>query len=378
MLLFPFFFYNAIRFNIAKPFLIYLLFGFAYWSLHYSLSITINTYAYFSSCALSFVNIAFLVNVYYYFQNANESQINTMFKSVVYLNFVLMCLALIAFFIPFLKPTFWYLIPITKGSGIVPRLKMFSSEASIYSLILSPFFLYFTFYYLKLRKVYSFVFFLLLVLPIALSFSMGVMVGLIIAVIATLVIKNKQLLPKRIMTQLIFVTILLLAVFAIWFYIYRDNLLVLRLQNIISGKDTSAKGRTTDSFIIAKEILTQYDSWLFGIGPGQFKILGKELLFNYYKYSGNVSDVRIPNACADTLIIYGLAGIILRVSVQIFFYFKTNVFDNYYRFSMFIFLFIYQFTGSYYNNLIEWTIWVLVFSSSFKIFNKSHFHNASK
>jgi hypothetical protein len=370
MILSPFFFYNAIWYRILKPFLIYLSIILLYFIAHYGLPI--NIVDYIRSSLLSFLNIAFLVNCYYYFNHTSDEQINSIFKKVVYLNFVLVGIAIVSFFIPFLKPTFWYLISITKGSGIVPRLKMFTSEASIYSLMLSPFFLYFFFYYLKKKKVFNLYFILLLGFPLVLSFSFGVMAGLLIAVLGTLLLLQKRLLEARTMLQLLFVGLLFLIGFAFWYYIDKENLVVLRLKNIISGTDTSAKGRTFESFMIAQQVLEQYDSWFFGIGPGQFKILGKELLLSFYNYSGNVSDVRIPNACADTLIVYGLVGLVSRILLQIFLFVKTKVYNNHYRFSLFLFLFIYQFTGSYFNNLIEWTIWVLVFSDAFKLFDKKH------
>jgi hypothetical protein len=367
MLLSPVFFINSIYFRAVKAYLIIIGIMVFYWTVH--ISLPISPIHYLKSSLITLINIAFLTNCYHYFKNANELCVSSIFKKIVYLNFCLVILALIAFFIPVLKPVFWYLIPITKGSGIVPRLKMFQSEASVYSLIMAPFFLYFFFHYFKDKKnLFSISFFSFLVLPLLLSFSFGV--GLVIgcSIIVTIIFFHKYLLSQKVTLQFISITVILFMLMASWVYLDNDNLVVLRLRNILSGSDTSAKGRTIESFALASKVLTQYDSWFFGIGPGQFKILGKELLLSFYQYSGNVTDIRIPNACADTLIVYGMMGLTFRIVLQIILFFRTRVYQNHYRFALFVFLFIYQFTGSYYNNLIEWTIWVLAFSPAFKQF----------
>lgn len=368
MLAFPLFFYNSIRYKLLTPYILFSIFSIIYFLIHLSLSIRYGDYL--KSSVLTLLNIGFLINCYHYFNHEKEENLRKLFQKIIYLNFFLVILALVAFLIPVLKPFFWYLIPITKGSGIVPRLKLFTSEASVYSLLLSPLFLYYFFYYLKFKKLLNIHFFLFLIAPLALSFSFGVCAGILIAIAVTILVYDKQLLERRTINQLIFFSALFILVLFIWAYLDKDNLVVLRFKNIISGSDTSAKGRTFESFIIAKNVLNQYQSWLFGIGPGQFKIMGKELLLSYYQYSGNVADIRIPNACADTLIVYGILGLVIRITLELVLFVRTNVYKNHYRFALFVFLFVYQFTGSYYNNLIEWTIWVLVFSDTFKLFEK--------
>lgn len=367
MLLFPFFLYNSLQTKIIKPYFLCLGFIFFYYWAHFTLPLSWGHYL--NSNLITLLNITFLINCFQFFKKTNDEALDSMFKKIIYFNFLMIICAIAALFIPFLKPIFWYLIPITKGSGIIPRLKMFQSEASIYSLMITPLFLYFFFGYLKIRKLISLNFFLLLFLPLLLSFSFGVGLAILFSIVVTIFVYHKHILSSRTIIQVIALTIILFVLMATWIYFDNDNLVVLRFKNIISGNDTSANGRTFESFIIASKVLHQYNSWLFGIGPGQFKILGKELLLSFYKYSGNVSDIRIPNACADTLIVYGISGLILRLVIQIFLFFKTAVYKNYFRFALFIFLFVYQFTGSYFNNLIEWTMWVIVFLNAFFQFN---------
>lgn len=366
-LLAPVFLYNSLRYGIVKPYLFFFVFFCVFLCVHQYLNL--NYKDYFRTNFLVLMNVIFLTNCYSYFNRVTESQINKLFKQIVYFNFLITVVAIVAFFIPLLKPVFWYLIPVTAGSGIVPRLKMLWSEASIYSLVLSPFFLYFFWQNILMRKKLGFSLVLLIIFPLALSNSMGVCVGLLVSVFCSFLYFRKSFFSTQMLLQIVLLLIVVIMTVSIWYWLDKDNVFFLRLHNLVAGKDTSARGRTFEAFIIAQKLLNQYHCWWMGIGPGQFKIMGKELLLNYYKYSGNITDIRVPNACADTLIVYGIVGFVLRIGIQLYLFFKTKVFQNVFRFSLFIFLFIYQFTGSYFNNLIEWTFWILVFSKAFIQFN---------
>jgi hypothetical protein len=79
--------------------------------------------------------------------------------------------------------------------------------------------------------------------------------------------------------------------------------------------------------------------------------------------------VRIPNAVAETMAIFGIFGIAIRFSLIFYFFIKTKVLENYYRTLLFVFVFVYQFTGSYITNIVEYVIWVIAFSTVFKQFD---------
>ena len=110
-------------------------------------------------------------------------------------------------------------------------------------------------------------------------------------------------------------------------------------------------------------------SIFFGTGLGQIKIMTKEVVGKYFHYWGVLPRYDIPNAMGETLAIFGLVGVALRLFLEIWLFFKTRVFTNYYRLALFIFVFIYQFTGSFITNSVEYVIWVLAFSNVFEQFN---------
>jgi hypothetical protein len=89
-------------------------------------------------------------------------------------------------------------------------------------------------------------------------------------------------------------------------------------------------------------------SILFGAGPGQVKSIGLGFFKEFYNYSSfTKSEIRIPNSVGDTLAIFGVLGVLIRMTLEIVFFFKTKVYTNFLRLSLFIFVFIYQFTGSF-------------------------------
>lgn len=281
------------------------------------------------------------------------------FKTLATVNLLMLGICLLLRFIPGASDWVWYTVPISPGVPVVPRLKMFTYEASYYSLLITPLVLY---YLLKcwLCKAKPGLLFCSLMISLLLSFSLGVITGIIIGLVLMVVLQFNTL-YKRLPLRWLLVAMLLVAVLAVGLYIlYPQNALFLRLHNIWSGKDTSARGRTYEAFSIAWEV-AKMKSLYWGIGPGQLKNLGRDYIIQYYHYAHIPQTVRIPNTVAETLNIYGIAGLVLRFAVILFLFVKTKVRNNYYRLALFAFMLVYQFTGSFISNTAEYIIWAIAF-----------------
>jgi hypothetical protein len=202
---------------------------------------------------------------------------------------------------------------------------------------------------------------IMITVPLLLSFSMGVLMGIPLALAVLLILNLEVFFVNRRIVQYIFLTIcLLLIVFILLFFFYPDNPLFIRIFNLFAGKDSSFKGRTFESYQLAWTILNEKNV-LFGVGLGQVKVLGLELWRTFYSYNFSINEVTIPCAVAETLAVFGIFGVAVRVGLQLFFFFRTKVYSNYYRLALFIFIFIYQFTGSFIVNIAEYVIWILAF-----------------
>jgi hypothetical protein len=150
---------------------------------------------------------------------------------------------------------------------------------------------------------------------------------------------------------------------------------VLRLHNIFSGYDTSGKGRTYEAFYLSMKILALKSNF-WGIGLGQIKVIGTDVIKDFYLYTVDYKTVAIPNAMAETLTIFGFLGLFFRLSAEVFLFFYTQVWRNYYRLLLFVFMFTYQFSGSFITNLAEYVIWILAFTNVFEQFDVVRKHSS--
>jgi len=297
-----------------------------------------------------------------------NNNLDKIFLKVLLLNSVLVLIALIFLPLTPLQSLLWDSIPISHGIESFPRLKLLAYEPSHYALLLSPVFIYYLIKVILGQTKHPLIILIGVGIPIILSLSFGVAGAIIIALLIGLLVFIKKIpsqTKKLFFSSLILIAITIILVGVLW----PDNPVFIRLENIISGTDTSAKGRLFDSFNFAYNLLIQHDIW-FGIGPGQIKILAHDLIINFYNYMGEFAEtVRIPNSMGEMLAIYGLYGFLLKIFFEIYFFIRFKVYNNIYSLSLFAFIFIYQFTGSFLINIAEIGIWVLVFHAKFEQFD---------
>jgi hypothetical protein len=334
--------------------LIFICFG----CVHLLLGVDLVYYA--VSVALMLGLGIFLITAWYYLNNS-DIDYEQLFKRIVLLNFIFTLISIPFLFIPFLKPLVWYVMSMSEGIGLIPRLKMFTYEASHYSYLLAPvaIFCYAKALFTHTRNPLPALF--MVTLPLLLSLSFGVLAVLGFTGLAILALYfNSVFDTSRKRLLLVAGLIFLLAVFFVLYRYYPSNILFVRIRNIINGQDTSARGRTREAFILAHRIIAQKSYW-WGIGPGQLKVLGRTMVIQYYSYSNIPSVVRIPNACAETILCFGYIGFVFRIGVQLFLFFKTRVSGSPYRLWLFLFLFLFQFMGSYITNAAEYIFWMIAF-----------------
>jgi hypothetical protein len=155
--------------------------------------------------------------------------------------------------------------------------------------------------------------------------------------------------------------LVLLAVLFIVLQFFPDNVIFLRIENIFKGRDSSFSGRTFDSIYLGWKVAAK-KSIFFGAGAGQIKHLALGLFNQFYNNDFDISKVTIPNSIGDLMAQFGLLGVFLKLGLEVYFFFKTKVFSNYYRLGLFLFVFIYQFTGSFITNIAEYVVWILAFT----------------
>ncbi|HVY75126.1 MAG TPA: hypothetical protein VG890_09865 [Puia sp.] len=325
---------------------------------------------YLKSWLLLFSVFVFILTVRRFLQVTQSLQM--IFRVLLTLNFYLVLIACVIFFFPGIRRLMWSVYDISSGLTKFPRLSLFTYEPSYYSTLLVPLAFY---YYLKLiffRYPNRGLVLFMVTLPLLISFSLGVLLGITISFLLLFASNIRSFLMKRrvaeyVMLSLFVVVLVLIALFLF----YPGNPLFLRIRNIFHGTDTSFKGRAFDSFSLALAV-ARVKNIFFGVGLGQLKVVGGEIWNTYYNTVFNVNQIAIPNAVAETFALFGIAGLLIRFSLEAYFFFRTKPYTNYYRFGLFIYIFIYQFTGSYLFNIAEYVIWALAFSRVFEEFDKSN------
>lgn len=292
------------------------------------------------------------------------------FRTLLFINLVGIALVLPALLIPVLKDRFWFTNAMTIGIESFSRLKMLSYEPSYYAGLFVPIVLYFLLKILLLGERNSIIIFFMMFLPLALSLSFGVLLclGISLTILFGIDFKLFRIHQRFRFRVLASISVMLILLGAVWFF-FPNNIIFLRLSNVLEGRDISFMGRSVDSFTLSHQIASEGSVW-FGVGPGQVKAVGLPYFQQLYKDSSiTQAMVGIPNVLGDTYATFGIAGLIFRFGLQIFLFFKMGVWKNYYCLALFIYAFIYQFTGSYIMNIMELTIWVFAYSpQTFKEF----------
>ncbi len=333
--------------------------------IHFILGVDTKTYV---VSVINYTMVYIFCQAFYTFlKTATDKE--KIFRRLLIANFIL-CLVAIPILFTSYNDWLWMQRNISDGIDNFNRLKMFTYEASYYAILFTPlFFFFFLQIILKQNKINSWLLLLMVMLPYILAFSIGAIVCALLAGAITYLIYFRRLAGKRRLINLIILTVSVTGAMLVVFWLFfPQNSFFLRIENILSGKDTSGNGRTSEAFMLAMKILEQ-KSAAFGIGAGQIKVLGADIIRSYYLYDLDYTNIAIPNAAAETLAIFGWVGLSLRLLIEIFLFFYTRVWTNYYRLLLFIFIFVYQFTGSFVTNIAEYVIWILAFTNVFSEFD---------
>jgi len=329
---------------------------------------------YLTSTALVIASWIFLFTALEAVRSARDG-LESLFVKILTVNSILLVIALLILPFPPLRDFMWDSEPMSKNLMAFPRLKLLAYEPSHYALLLAPVFLFFLLKIITGHSAHPLLLASGIGIPLILSFSFGVMGALFLATLTGVIIYKKKL-PHHSWKMVIYSLAFILALTgAVWFF-WPSNPFFMRMENIFTGTDSSSKGRLVHSFMFAKDLVIQHQAWM-GVGPGQVKILAHDLIVNFYRYSGEYAEVvRIPNSMGEMLAIYGIYGFLLKIIFEVYFFFRLKIYRNLFSLVLFIFIFIYQFTGSFLVNAAEIGTWAIVFNSRFTRFEIDRINTA--
>lgn len=329
----------------------------------------IDIRSYSISTILVFTAWIFLFAAIEAVQQSNRN-LETIFRTIIIVNTVLICIAIIVLPFPSFRELLWYEVPISPNVPGFPRLKLLAYEPSHYALLLAPVFLFFLLKITTGKTKHPLLLSAAIIIPLLLSLSFGVIGAFVLALLGgTIIYINK--IPKIYFSYVFYSSLVAIGIILVIWLVWPSNPVFMRIENIFEGEDTSARGRLFNSFWFAFDLIKTHN-FLFGVGPGQVKILAHDMIVNYYKYHGDYAEiVRIPNSMGEMLAVYGVYGFTLKLAIEIYFFIRMKVYNNFYNLVLFLFIFIYQFTGSFLVNVAEIGVWVFVFNANFQQFNIS-------
>ena len=295
------------------------------------------------------------------------TDVEKIFRWLLIVNFIFCLVAIGLYFTPYYE-IMWIEQNLTQGIKEFRRMKLFTYEASHYATLMVPLFCFYLLQYLfKQNVIKGWLLIPMIFLPFVLSMSFGVIACLVVSGMITYFLYFSRLTRlRRVFNAVLFTgAIVLVGAFVIYF-LFSDSFFALRFANVLNGQDSSGKGRAYDAYILAHQ-LVQMKNPYWGVGLGQIKIIGADVIGSYYLYNQEFI-ATIPNAVAETLAVFGWIGLALRFFIEFFFFFHTKVWTNYYRLWLFLFIFLFQFIGSFITNIAEYVIWILAFTEGFRQF----------
>lgn len=352
--------------KIYKYLLVYFLIFSTYLFIHYFNGIYVSDYV--VSSGLLFTCFVFCLVLYQFFKKYNFL-LEPIIQLILKVDFILIIIAILL--LPFKEATtLWNFFDYETGRSSFPRLQLFTPEPSAYGFLISPLALFYFqyFYYKNAGKKLFYIF--VIIISLLLSFSFGAISGIMIA-IGIFVFVN-FFAGKRSGYNVPFLIFFLVFVGAILFIVFgplQTTALGQRVSDILNGDDSSVNNRSWQAFILADQIV-RLKSIYWGLGPGQVKIIGADLIHAMYGNGYNSVSrqefvARIPSAMADTIVVFGYIGGVVRLLIEICLFIARKVYLSSFRFCLFLFVFVMQFVHSNVANQAEYLIWLLAFSNCF-------------
>ncbi len=369
-LLTPFFLWWILRYPVRRYLPLFFIVLLPFVIIHFRQGV--DAWFYIKSLLLLFSVYIFCLAFYQFLENCHS--LRDIYRTILLVNtgMVVFCL-LVLVAIPSLIPYLWNDNQMSLGNIKIQRLRMLTYEPSYYSTLLAPLVIYYLLKVFRRELPNPWLYAALVVIPLLLSLSFGVILGVAIALILLLLLNSRKTILSPVNIKYAF-GIGSGLVLALGFYVvfFPNSIFVRRIVNVVYGKDLSFNGRTFDSFKLGIEI-AEKKSLIWGTGLGQVKLQGLDIFRRFYNNTlFTINDIGIPNNLGDFLATFGLVAVAIKLGLEFYFFFKTHVSRNYYRMGLFLFIFIYQFTGSYIMNIAEYVIWILAFKENlFPEFNKT-------
>jgi hypothetical protein len=306
------------------------------------------------------------VVTFFHIVNNKGYVIKKAFDQSVYINFFLLILGLLLLLVGF-SDFMFEVSHVSKSVGVLPRFRIFASEPSYYSMLFVPLlFFYFTQSLDEIKNI-DFEKITLIVISLIISFSFGVLSVIMVSMFIVYFLKVKNIIDKKRRRVILFLAVIAIVGVGTLYLLVPNNPIFVRFADIISGNDSSGNGRIKEPWILAMKMLAKNSDYWFGIGWGQIRNIGHDVIKSFYSYTEIPQNkFGLPNILTEVTAMFGFVGLTLVLIAEIVLYKVTKVYKSHFRSLIFWFIFIYQFTGSYSSSVLFYCYFVLAFSPSFE------------
>jgi hypothetical protein len=306
------------------------------------------------------------VVAFYHIVNHRGYLIKKAFDISVYINLLLILIGVLLLLFGF--PDFMFEVThVSTSVGVLPRFRIFTEEPSYYSMLIAPIFLFYLTRYVDNTKRIDYEKIGILIVCFIASFSFGIISSILISMFIVYFLRLKNLKDKKRRNLIFSLVGFVVVVIGLTYLFIPENPIFIRFSDIISGQDSSGKGRVTEPWLLSFEMLKLNNDYWFGIGWGQIRTLGDEVIRSFYMYTETPANkFGLPNVLTEITTLFGFVGLAIFLTIQLVFYKVTKVYKSHFRSLIFWFIFIYQFTGSYSSNVLYYCCFVLAFSPEFE------------
>lgn len=313
------------------------------------LTLGIDLEVYLRSAVLLFTAFVFGLVVHRFAQNAQA--LEGVFQSIIRACFFFTLMAIVLYPTP-LSEYLWRTEAITLNIANIRRLILFTYEASYLSTMIVPLWFYAFFKWVYNGSRNNLLQLGMITLPLVLAFSFGVISTIAIVLTFVILFNFRTMLSKPHVRNLV-VVVLALGIIVV----VTPNPFSTRLTSVLEGADNSGNIRVAGSMELADKIASRKSEW-WGVGLGHIKVDGESVIRNEWKIK-QTETVRLPNTMAEYVASMGWVGLCLRLVLTMVLFFYSRVARNNFQLALFLFMLIYQFTGSFMTNVAEAVIWAL-------------------
>jgi hypothetical protein len=300
------------------------------------------------------------VTVYAFAVAIHEMQsLEKLITTIIWINFWFALFGLVARFTP--AYTIMWSIPTEAMSTTRSvRFRGFTYEPSYYATLMTPLVFYAYWRFAKKRNWPNIRMLLATLIPFAMALSFGAVGAMVAAMVIVYLYLGIGF------TKYKWIVGGTIAVVALYFVLPSTSHIKQRITAVATGSDNSVNIRTIESYASAYAMARSEDIW-FGIGLGESKDYGHTFVqWN----TQNVPNATLPSTVATQFAETGILGLGLRFVVEIYLFIKTRPDRDPFRLSLFVWVVLYQFAGSFDSNVAEYLIWILAFSASAGFFSK--------